>query len=153
MSSPTTYRLVRPHVAADVPTLDEHQQRVVDHPGGPLLVLAGAGSGKTRVLTHRIAWMILHHDVAPRHILAVTFTNKAAGEMKERVLTLLADRVDGIQGLWIGTFHSVCARILRQIADRFDYPRSFTIYDGDDTLQILKQVMDAYDKALDAVQP
>ncbi|HET7692201.1 MAG TPA: UvrD-helicase domain-containing protein [Gemmatimonadota bacterium] len=123
--------------------LNPAQREAVMHGPGPLLVLAGAGSGKTRVLTHRIAWMILHHGVAPRHILAVTFTNKAAGEMKERVLTLLADRVDGIQGLWIGTFHSVCARILRQIADRFDYPRSFTIYDGDDTLQILKQVMDA----------
>ena len=80
--------------------------------------------------------MILEHGVQPRHILAVTFTNKAAGEMKERVLTLLADRAEGIQGLWIGTFHSVCARILRQIADRFDYPRTFTIYDGDDSLQL-----------------
>ena len=134
-----------PHTSMNGPLqhLNPAQREAVMHGPGPLLVLAGAGSGKTRVLTHRIAWMILHHGVAPRHILAVTFTNKAAGEMKERVLTLLADRVDGIQGLWIGTFHSVCARILRQIAERFDYPRSFTIYDGDDTLQILKQVMDA----------
>jgi DNA helicase-2/ATP-dependent DNA helicase PcrA len=124
-------------------SLNPAQREAVMHGPEPLLVLAGAGSGKTRVLTHRIAWMIVEHGVAPRHILAVTFTNKAAGEMKERVLTLLADRVDGIQGLWIGTFHSVCARILRQIADRFDYPRSFTIYDGDDTLQLLKQAMDA----------
>ncbi|MGH7566292.1 MAG: ATP-dependent helicase [Gemmatimonadota bacterium] len=124
-------------------SLNPAQREAVMHGPDPLLVLAGAGSGKTRVLTHRIAWMIVEHDVAPRHILAVTFTNKAAGEMKERVLTLLADRVDGIQGLWIGTFHSVCARILRQIADRFDYPRSFTIYDGDDTLQLIKQAMDA----------
>jgi DNA helicase-2/ATP-dependent DNA helicase PcrA len=123
--------------------LNPAQLEAVTHGPGPLLVLAGAGSGKTRVLTHRIAWMILEHDVQPRYILAVTFTNKAAGEMKERVLTLLADRAEGIQGLWIGTFHSVCARILRQIADRFDYPRSFTIYDGDDSLQLLKQVMDA----------
>jgi DNA helicase-2/ATP-dependent DNA helicase PcrA len=123
--------------------LNPAQLEAVTHGPGPLLVLAGAGSGKTRVLTHRIAWMILEHDVQPRYILAVTFTNKAAGEMKERVLTLLADRAEGIQGLWIGTFHSVCARILRQIADRFDFPRSFTIYDGDDSLQLLKQVMDA----------
>ncbi|HYO46967.1 MAG TPA: UvrD-helicase domain-containing protein [Gemmatimonadota bacterium] len=123
--------------------LNPAQRQAVTHGPGPLLILAGAGSGKTRVLTHRIAWMIVQHGVASRHILAVTFTNKAAGEMKERVLTLLADMVDGIQGLWIGTFHSVCARILRQIADRFDYPRSFTIYDGDDTLQLLKQAMDA----------
>ena len=126
-----------------IESLNPAQREAVTHGPGPLLVLAGAGSGKTRVLTHRLAWMIVEHDVHPRHILAVTFTNKAAGEMKERVLTLLADRVKGIQGLWIGTFHSVCARILRQIADRFGYPRSFTIYDGDDTLQILKQVMDA----------
>ena len=124
-------------------TLNPAQREAVTHGPEPLLVLAGAGSGKTRVLTHRIAWMIVQHGVEPRQILAVTFTNKAAGEMKERVLTLLANRGDGIQGLWIGTFHSVCARILRQIADRFDYPRSFTIYDGDDTLQLLKQVMDA----------
>jgi DNA helicase-2/ATP-dependent DNA helicase PcrA len=129
-------------VSEMVERLNPAQREAVTHGPGPLLVLAGAGSGKTRVLTHRIAWMIVHHGVAPRHILAVTFTNKAAGEMKERVLTLLADRVEGIQGLWIGTFHSVCARILRQIADRFDYPRAFTIYDGDDTLQLLKQVMD-----------
>ena len=126
-----------------IESLNPAQREAVTHGPDPLLVLAGAGSGKTRVLTHRIAWMIVEHDVSPRHILAVTFTNKAAGEMKERVLTLLADRVEGIQGLWIGTFHSVCARILRQIADRFGYPRSFTIYDGDDTLQILKQIMDA----------
>ena len=126
-----------------IESLNPAQREAVTHGPDPLLVLAGAGSGKTRVLTHRIAWMIVEHDVNPRHILAVTFTNKAAGEMKERVLTLLADRVEGIQGLWIGTFHSVCARILRQIADRLGYPRSFTIYDGDDTLQILKQVMDA----------
>jgi DNA helicase-2/ATP-dependent DNA helicase PcrA len=124
-------------------SLNPAQREAVTHGPEPLLVIAGAGSGKTRVLTHRIAWMIIQHGVEPRHILAVTFTNKAAGEMKERVLTLLADRGDGIQGLWIGTFHSVCARILRQIAERFDYPRSFTIYDGDDTLQLLKQVMDA----------
>ncbi|HUP20374.1 MAG TPA: UvrD-helicase domain-containing protein [Gemmatimonadota bacterium] len=123
--------------------LNPDQREAVTHDPQPLLVLAGAGSGKTRVLTHRIAWMIEAHDVPPGRILAVTFTNKAAGEMKERVITLLEERPGGITGLWIGTFHSVCARILRQIADRFDYPRSFTIYDADDSLQLLRQTMDA----------
>ncbi|MDX1623994.1 MAG: UvrD-helicase domain-containing protein [Gemmatimonadota bacterium] len=122
--------------------LNPSQREAVTYGPAPLLVLAGAGSGKTRVLTHRIAWMIEEQGVEPGRILAVTFTNKAAGEMKERVITLLEDRPGGITGLWIGTFHSVCARILRQIADRFGYPRSFTIYDADDTLQLLKAVMD-----------
>ena len=122
--------------------LNPAQREAVRHGPGPLLVLAGAGSGKTRVLTHRVAYMIEEHGVDPARILAVTFTNKAAGEMRERIVQLLADRPGGMEGLWIGTFHSVSARILRQIADRFDYPRSFTIYDGDDSLQILKTVMD-----------
>ncbi len=124
-------------------SLNPAQRAAVEHGPGPLLVLAGAGSGKTRVLTHRAAFMIEVHGVDPDRILAVTFTNKAAGEMRERIVQLLADRPGGIEGLWIGTFHSVCARLLRRIADRFDYPRSFTIYDGDDSLQILKTVMDA----------
>ena len=123
-------------------SLNPAQREAVRHGPGPLLVLAGAGSGKTRVLTHRLAYMIEEHGVDPARILAVTFTNKAAGEMRERIVHLLAERPGGIEGLWIGTFHSVSARILRRIADRFDYPRSFTIYDGDDSLQILKAVMD-----------
>ncbi|MGH7542327.1 MAG: ATP-dependent helicase, partial [Gemmatimonadota bacterium] len=122
--------------------LNPSQREAVRHGPGPLLVLAGAGSGKTRVLTHRVAYMIEEHGVDPARILAVTFTNKAAGEMRERIVNLLAERPGGIDGLWIGTFHSVSARILRRIADRFDYPRSFTIYDGDDSLQILKTVME-----------
>ncbi|HUP01736.1 MAG TPA: UvrD-helicase domain-containing protein [Gemmatimonadota bacterium] len=136
-----------------VASLNPAQREAVEHGPGPLLVLAGAGSGKTRVLTHRVAYMIEVHDVDPSRILAVTFTNKAAGEMRERIVRLLADRPGGIEGLWIGTFHSVCARILRRIADRFDYPRSFTIYDGDDSLQILKRVMDAMSWSIGAVDP
>ena len=131
--------------------LNPAQRDAVTHDPAPLLVLAGAGSGKTRVLTHRIAWMIEAQDVDPGRILAVTFTNKAAGEMKERVITLLDERPGGITGLWIGTFHSVCARILRQISDRFDYPRSFTIYDADDTLNLLKRVMDRMSWSIGAV--
>ncbi|MBA3583552.1 MAG: UvrD-helicase domain-containing protein, partial [Gemmatimonadetes bacterium] len=131
--------------------LNPAQREAVEHGPGPLLVLAGAGSGKTRVLTHRVAYMIEAHGVEPSHILAVTFTNKAAGEMRERIVRLLAERTDGIQGLWIGTFHSVCARILRRIADRLDYPRAFTIYDAADTLQILRGVMDAMSWSIGAV--
>jgi DNA helicase-2/ATP-dependent DNA helicase PcrA len=144
--------------------LNPAQREAVLHGPGPLLVLAGAGSGKTRVLTHRIAYLIEYWEIDPSHILAVTFTNKAAGEMKDRVLRLLAEwgtttrsadtqSGQGIEGLWIGTFHSVCARILRRIADRFDYPRAFTIYDADDTLQLLKTVMDQMQWSIAAVDP
>jgi len=131
--------------------LNPAQREAVLHGPGPLLVLAGAGSGKTRVLTHRIAYLIEHWDIDPSHILAVTFTNKAAGEMKERLVRLLADRPSGIEGLWIGTFHSVCARILRRHAERLGYPRSFTIYDADDSLQLIKGVMDAMSWSIAAV--
>ena len=131
--------------------LNPAQREAVLHGPGPLLVLAGAGSGKTRVLTHRIAYLIEHWGVDPSHILAVTFTNKAAGEMKERLVRLLEERPEGIEGLWMGTFHSVCARILRRHADRFGYPRSFTIYDADDSLQLLKGVMDTMSWSIAAV--
>jgi DNA helicase-2/ATP-dependent DNA helicase PcrA len=131
--------------------LNPAQREAVLHGPGPLLVLAGAGSGKTRVLTHRVAYLIEHWEVDPSHVLAVTFTNKAAGEMKERVMRLLAERPGGIQGLWIGTFHSVCARVLRRIAERIGYPRAFTIYDADDSLQLIKTVMDAMSWSIAAV--
>jgi DNA helicase-2/ATP-dependent DNA helicase PcrA len=131
--------------------LNPAQRSAVLHGPGPLLVLAGAGSGKTRVLTHRVAYLIERWEVDPSHVLAVTFTNKAAGEMRERVIRLLADRPGGIEGLWIGTFHSVCARLLRRIAERFDYPRAFTIYDAADSLQLLKGVMDAMSWSIAAV--
>jgi DNA helicase-2/ATP-dependent DNA helicase PcrA len=106
---------------------------------GPLLVLAGAGSGKTRVLTHRIAYLLATGMARPSEILAITFTNKAAGEMKERVARLVgpASRV-----MWVMTFHSACARILRQHADRLAYKRGFTIYDEADSRRMVKRCMD-----------
>src|SRR5690606_8453409 len=102
---------------------------------GPILVLAGAGSGKTRVLTSRIASLIETHGVPPQRILPVTFTNKAAGEMKERVGALL-ERDPA--GLWIGTFHSISARLLRREAERLGFTAQFTIYDQDDSLSLIK---------------
>src|SRR6188508_2523745 len=106
--------------------LNPAQREAVLHFEGPMLVLAGAGSGKTRVLTTRIARLIEHHGVDPSRILAVTFTNKAAGEMRERIGRLLGEDPSG---LWIGTFHSLCARLLRREADALGFTRQFTIYD------------------------
>src|ERR671927_1116115 len=106
--------------------LNAAQREAVLHFEGPLLVLAGAGSGKTRVLTSRIAWLIEHHGVDPRHILAVTFTNKAAGEMRERIARLLGEEP---AGMWAGTFHSIGVRMLRAAAPLVRRTASFTIYD------------------------
>src|SRR3954467_139887 len=106
--------------------LNPVQQEAVTHHEGPLLVVAGAGSGKTRVLTHRIAHLIQDHRVSPFEILAITFTNKAADEMKQRVAALVGP---GAQKMWVSTFHSACVRILRRDAAKLDYPSSFTIYD------------------------
>src|SRR5688500_5392217 len=111
--------------------LNPAQREAVEHFEGPLLVLAGAGSGKTRVLTTRIAWLVEHHGVDPAHILAVTFTNKAAGEMRERVARLLGGQP---AGMWSGTFHSVGARMLRREAGRVGLTPGFTIYDEDESL-------------------
>lgn len=102
---------------------------------GPVLLLAGAGSGKTRVLTHRIAYLIDELGVNSYHIMAITFTNKAAGEMKERVERLVGMGADSI---WVTTFHSTCVRILRRFADRLGYDNSFTIYDTDDQKSVMK---------------
>ena len=113
------------------------QQLAVKHETGPLLLLAGAGSGKTRALTHRIAWLIRQHKVAPWQILAVPFTNKAAGEMQERLAELLGD----IQGLWVSTFHSACVRILRQEIEALGFNRNFTIYDDQDQERLLKVLL------------
>ena len=118
-------------------SLNPVQQEAVYHTEGPLLILAGAGSGKTRVLTHRIAYLIDECQVNPWNILAITFTNKAAGEMRERVDQI----VDfGAEDIWVSTFHSTCVRILRRYIDRLGYDRSFTIYDGDDQKTVIKEV-------------
>jgi ATP-dependent DNA helicase UvrD/PcrA len=119
--------------------LNPAQREAVEHVEGPLLVLAGAGSGKTRVLTTRIASLIDRHGVPPDRILAVTFTNKAAGEMKERVARFLARNPSG---LWIGTFHSLSARLLRREAELLGFTRQFTIYDEDDSLGLVKRLME-----------
>ncbi|MBN1947711.1 MAG: UvrD-helicase domain-containing protein [Bradymonadales bacterium] len=118
--------------------LNPAQREAVEHTGGPLLILAGAGSGKTRVIVHRIAHLIQRHQVHPQHILGVTFTNKAAGEMVSRVARLLSDA--SRRPTWISTFHSLCARILRREAPALGFPRSFTIFDADDQLRMIKQV-------------
>ncbi|HUR93728.1 MAG TPA: UvrD-helicase domain-containing protein [Gemmatimonadales bacterium] len=122
-----------------VHALNPAQQEAVDHVHGPILVLAGAGSGKTRVLTTRIAHLIDRHGVPPDRIFAVTFTNKAAGEMKHRIGQLL-DRDPS--GLWIGTFHSLSARLLRREAELLGFGRQFTIYDEDDRLSLIRRLMD-----------
>jgi DNA helicase-2/ATP-dependent DNA helicase PcrA len=119
--------------------LNPAQHEAVMHGDGPMLVLAGAGSGKTRVLTTRIARLVEQHGVDPKHILAVTFTNKAAGEMKERVARLLGAEP---AGMWAGTFHSVGARLLRRDASLANRTPSFTIYDEDDALTAVKRAMD-----------
>src|SRR5256886_13203843 len=115
--------------------LNPAQREAVLHFEGPMLVLAGAGSGKTRVLTARIARLIEHHGVDPSRILAVTFTNKAAGEMRERIARLLGEEP---KGMWSGTFHAIGARILRTAAHHVGRPSSFTIYDEDDSLGVIK---------------
>jgi DNA helicase-2/ATP-dependent DNA helicase PcrA len=119
--------------------LNPAQREAVEHVHGPLLVLAGAGSGKTRVLTTRIARLIDQHGVPPERIFAVTFTNKAAGEMKHRIGRLLGRDPSG---LWIGTFHSLSARLLRREAELLGFSRHFTIYDEDDRLSLVKRLMD-----------
>jgi DNA helicase II / ATP-dependent DNA helicase PcrA len=119
--------------------LNPAQREAVLHYEGPLLVIAGAGSGKTRVLTSRIARLIQHHGVDPSRILAVTFTNKAAGEMRERIARLVDTE---LKGMWCGTFHAIGARMLRSHAACVGRTPSFTIYDEDDSLGIVKRVMD-----------
>jgi DNA helicase II / ATP-dependent DNA helicase PcrA len=119
--------------------LNRAQYDAVMHTHGPLLVLAGAGSGKTRVLTTRIARLIEAERVPPHHILAVTFTNKAAGEMRDRIGRLIGDTT---QGMWVGTFHAIGARLLRRNADRLGRTSQFTIYDEDDALGVVKRLME-----------
>ena len=118
-------------------TLNKEQREAVFYTEGPLLILAGAGSGKTRVLTHRIAYLIDEMGVNPWNILAITFTNKAAGEMRDRV-----DKIVGFgsESIWVSTFHSTCVRILRRYIDRLGYDTNFTIYDTDDQKTLMKDV-------------
>ncbi len=117
--------------------LNPEQKEAVFHYEGPLLILAGAGSGKTRVLTHRVAWLIEEKQVNPWNIMAITFTNKAAGEMRDRVETMLGGALGGV---WVATFHSTCVRILRRYIDRIGFGTNFTIYDGDDQKTIIKEI-------------
>ena len=120
--------------------LNPQQQKAVAHSGTPLLVVAGAGSGKTRVLTRRIAYIMARREIRPYEILAITFTNKAAGEMKERV----ADLVGPIaRSMWVSTFHSSCVRMLRQEVERLGYSSSFTIYDSADSQKLISKVMES----------
>lgn len=119
--------------------LNPQQRRAVEARGQALLIVAGAGSGKTRVLTHRIAQLIRNREAWPSQILAITFTNKAAAEMRERVEDLMGGEVAG--GMWISTFHSACVRILRREAERFGYVSGFTIYDSADSRALLKRII------------
>jgi DNA helicase II / ATP-dependent DNA helicase PcrA len=118
--------------------LNPQQREAVIHEGSPLLVVAGAGSGKTRVLTRRIAYLLGERGVAPYQILAITFTNKAAAEMKERVSELVGDSA---RSMWVSTFHSACVRILRLEAARLGYSNSFTIYDSSDSIRLLTVII------------
>ena len=118
--------------------LNPVQRDAVAHADGPLLVVAGAGSGKTRVLTHRIAHLIHDEGISPFEVLAITFTNKAAQEMKQRVGALVGPVAEK---MWVSTFHSACVRILRREASRLGYPSSFTIYDQADAQRLMGYVL------------
>ncbi|WP_291288917.1 UvrD-helicase domain-containing protein [Enorma sp.] len=127
-----------PSYAVDIDSLNPAQKEAVLTTEGPLLVLAGAGSGKTRVLTYRIAHIVADLDVRPWRILAITFTNKAAAEMRERLQALLPD---GTRGMWVCTFHAMCVRMLREDADLLGYTGQFTIYDDDDSRRLVRDIM------------
>ena len=119
--------------------LNEEQRKAAEYCGGAELVIAGAGSGKTRVLTHKIAYLIQVKGFKPWNILALTFTNKAANEMKSRIGALIGE--ESARMLYMGTFHSVFSRILRSEADRLGYERNFTIYDDSDSKSLLKAIV------------
>ncbi len=133
-------RTFRPRVRGDslLDGLNPQQREAVEYRGPALLIVAGAGSGKTRVLTHRIASLLANREAWPSQILAITFTNKAAAEMRERVEALVGESA---QGMWISTFHSACVRILRREAEHFGYNRNFTIYDSGDSRALLKRII------------
>ena len=121
-----------------MPGLNDKQLEACCYTNGPLLILAGAGSGKTRVITHRIAYLMEEMDVNPYNILAITFTNKAAKEMRERVDNLVGF---GAESVWVSTFHSMCVRILRKHIDKIGGTRDFTIYDTDEQKVVIKEVL------------
>ena len=126
------------HLLSNMAGLNPKQEEACSYTEGPLLILAGAGSGKTRVITHRIAYLISEKEVNPYNILAITFTNKAAGEMRERVDSIVGF---GAESIWVSTFHSMCVRILRRFYDRLGGKNSFTIYDADDQKAAVKEVL------------
>src|ERR1700694_3390216 len=136
-----------PEVDSLLARLNPPQREAVTHGDGPLLIFAGAGSGKTRVLTARIAYLIETHRVWPDRLLAVTFTNKAAKEMRARVENLVAGRAQGAlsqesaRNMWVGTFHSTAVKILRREAQRIGITNSFVIFDDDDTRAALRRVL------------
>ena len=137
-TKPAAARSGTPHGPSLLDGLNPVQLAAVTHPGGPLLIVAGAGSGKTRVLTRRIAWLVREQHVSPFEILAITFTNKAADEMKHRVAQLVGPVA---QRMWVSTFHSACVRILRRDAHRLGYKSSFTIYDEADANRLVGYVL------------
>ena len=124
----------------DINTLNDKQKEALLATKGPLLILAGAGSGKTKVVTSKIAYLIEELQVPSWKILAITFTNKAANEMRDRVSKLIDE---DISSMWIGTFHSICVRILRKNIDEIGYSSSFTIYDRDDQITVVKEAIGA----------
>ena len=130
--------------------LSDVQRRAVTLVDGPVLVLAGAGSGKTSVLTNRVAYLINEKKISPYHILAITFNNKAANEMKERIAALVDYDVSRMS---IATFHSICARFLRHDAELIGYMNNFTIYDTDDSTALIKKIMQNYDHGLGQLTP
>ena len=125
--------------------LNPAQRQAAATNAGPLLVLAGAGSGKTRVLTYRIAALVNEVGIAPWRILAVTFTNKAAGEMRERIENLVGPTASDI---WVGTFHSICVRLLRYESEAFGLDANFSIYDEDDRRATVRRILEAHNLSL-----
>ena len=128
--------------------LNPPQREAVLHEGGPVLVVAGAGSGKTRVLTRRIAYLVGQRNVHPGSVLAITFTNKAAAEMRHRVVDLVGNRA---RLMWVSTFHSACVRILRADIDRFGLARTFSIYDDTDSKRLMQLVLTRAEPGPEAV--
>ncbi len=136
--------------------LNEKQREAVATTDGPILIIAGAGSGKTRTLTHKVAYLIKEKKVSPKNILAVTFTNKAAGEMKERIIKLLSDKNHAPSKYdlpLVGTFHSICAKILRKEIDKLGYEKSFNIIDDHDQLSLMKKIFARLDISKDQFNP